>query len=86
MTARLGAVVADGVTRFAVRAPLADSVELCLFRGAAETRHPLAREGDIWSVDIAANLAGAAYGYRAYGEYAPERGLWFDPAKLLVDP
>lgn len=27
-----------------------------------------------------------AYGYRADGEWAPETGLWFDPAKLLVDP
>ena len=26
------------------------------------------------------------YGYRAQGEWAPERGLWFDAAKLLVDP
>ena len=29
---------------------------------------------------------GARYGLRADGPYAPERGLWFDPAKLLVDP
>ncbi|MDH6230124.1 glycogen operon protein [Mesorhizobium soli] len=30
--------------------------------------------------------AGARYGFRADGDYAPERGLWFDPDKLLVDP
>ena len=30
--------------------------------------------------------AGARYGLSADGPYAPERGLWFDPAKLLVDP
>jgi len=30
--------------------------------------------------------AGARYGYRADGPYAPAEGLWFDPAKLLVDP
>jgi glycogen operon protein len=29
---------------------------------------------------------GSRYGYRAEGDYAPDRGLWFDPAKLLVDP
>ena len=30
--------------------------------------------------------AGTRYGFRADGDYAPERGLWFDPDKLLVDP
>ena len=30
--------------------------------------------------------AGTRYGFRADGPYAPERGLWFDPEKLLVDP
>ena len=29
---------------------------------------------------------GTRYGFRADGDYAPERGLWFDPDKLLVDP
>jgi glycogen operon protein len=30
--------------------------------------------------------AGAKYGLRADGPYDPDRGLHFDPAKLLVDP
>ena len=30
--------------------------------------------------------AGTRYGFRADGDYAPERGLWFDPDKLLIDP
>ncbi len=29
---------------------------------------------------------GARYGLRADGPYAPEKGLWFDPDKLIVDP
>ncbi|TPI61305.1 glycogen debranching protein GlgX [Mesorhizobium sp. B3-1-7] len=29
---------------------------------------------------------GTHYGFRADGDYAPERGLWFDPNKLLTDP
>ncbi len=29
---------------------------------------------------------GAHFGYRAYGPYEPENGLWFDPDKLLLDP
>ena len=35
---------------------------------------------------VAGLAAGARYGLRADGDYAPERGLWFDPDKLLVDP
>ncbi|RVD65015.1 glycogen debranching enzyme GlgX, partial [Mesorhizobium sp. M4A.F.Ca.ET.029.04.2.1] len=30
--------------------------------------------------------AGARYGFRADGPYAPDKGLWFDPDKLLTDP
>ncbi|MFZ1744004.1 MAG: glycogen debranching protein GlgX, partial [Pontixanthobacter sp.] len=36
--------------------------------------------------EMAGDLSGNAYGYRAEGEWAPDRGLWFDSSKLLVDP
>ncbi len=86
MTARLGAHVEGGVTRFAVRAPMADTVDLCLFDGEAETRHSMAREGEVWTLELTGDLAGTRYAYRAHGTYAPENNQWFDPAKLLVDP
>lgn len=86
MTGELGAIVAGGETRFAVRAPLAEGVELCLFEGEAEMRMPMARHGDDWQAALPGNQAGARYGYRAEGPFDPARGLWFDPAKLLVDP
>ena len=35
---------------------------------------------------VASLAAGTRYGFRADGDYAPERGLWFDPDKLLTDP
>ena len=44
------------------------------------------REGEVWIADRPENLTGACYGYRAEGEWTPDHGLWFDPAKLLVDP
>lgn len=71
---------------FAVRAPLAEAVQLCLFEGETETRLPMARAGDLWRLRVPGVHAGQRYGYRAAGEWAPERGQWFDPAKLLVDP
>ncbi|MPS68632.1 MULTISPECIES: glycogen debranching protein GlgX [unclassified Novosphingobium] len=85
MTA-LGATVGKGCTRFAVRAPRADMVWLCLFAGEHEVRHPMERSGPDWVLTLPEEMAGGRYGYRAAGEWAPPKGLWFDPAKLLVDP
>ncbi|MCJ2186815.1 glycogen debranching protein GlgX [Novosphingobium beihaiensis] len=82
----LGAVVGAQATRFAVRAPQADAVWLCLFDGDEETRHAMQRAGPEWELELPGNLAGTRYGYRALGEWSPTRQHWFDPAKLLVDP
>ena len=78
----LGATVMGLETRFAVRAPAAEVVWLCL----ADDEIAMARDGDDWSVERPGNLAGETYGFRADGPWAPERALWFDRAKLLVDP
>ena len=63
---------------------------VCLFDETAsrETeRLELQREAaGIFRSTCARPRAGTRYGFRADGDYAPERGLWFDPAKLLVDP
>ena len=77
----LGVSVEEGETHFAVRSPLATAVTLCLFDGDVETRTPMARTGDTFSVTLATAPPGTRYGYRAEGA-APT----FDPAKLLVDP
>lgn len=82
----LGASAADGRTSFAVRSPHADAVDLCLFDGERETRLAMERRGDSWFLEIAGDLAGGRYGFRADGQWAPDRGLWFDRSKLLVDP
>ncbi|WP_086738953.1 glycogen debranching protein GlgX [Erythrobacter colymbi] len=86
MALELGSHVNQGVTRFAVRAPLAEALELCLFEGEVETRYAMTRNGEVWVAELPGDLAGTRYGYRAHGIYAPEQNLWFDPAKLLVDP
>lgn len=91
MSEALGAIATADATSFAVRAPRATAVSLCLFDDQAERRIAMRRNadrgaGDIWQVELSGNLAGARYGYRAWGEWAPDRGLWFDPAKLLIDP
>ncbi|MXO71046.1 glycogen debranching protein GlgX [Alteraurantiacibacter buctensis] len=89
MSAEMGAIVADGTTRFRVRSPRADALWLCLFADdGSETRLPMTRDedGQHWLVQLDEDLTGQSYGYRADGEWNPDAGLWFDPAKLLVDP
>lgn len=83
----LGAQAGPDGTRFALRAPDADAVWLCLFDAAdRETRLPMQRSGAIWHLDAPGIGAGARYGFRAAGPWQPEAGLFHDPAKLLVDP
>lgn len=66
----------------------AERVELCLFdEQGIETRVDLpARSGDIWHGFIPALRPGQRYGYRVHGRWAPQQGLRFNPAKLLLDP
>jgi glycogen operon protein len=56
--------------------------------GNRETdRLELTPEGDgVFTRFVSGLRQGARYGFRADGTYAPEKGLWFDPDKLLVDP
>lgn len=82
----MGVAVADGKTCFTVRAPRADAVTLCLFEGETERQIAMACSEGVWTVLVDRDLTGARYGYRASGEWNPEAGLWFDRAKLLVDP
>ncbi|MGV3512781.1 MAG: glycogen debranching protein GlgX [Novosphingobium sp.] len=81
-----GAEITDGRTRFTVRSPHAEALTLCLFDGDSEQRVAMRRAGENWTVELPGTLCGTRYGYRASGEWNPAAGLWFDPAKLLVDP
>ncbi|MDJ0275933.1 glycogen debranching protein GlgX [Sphingomonas sp. 2R-10] len=81
-----GASACPGGTRFAVRARDAAAVWLCLFDGADERRVAMRRAGDWFVVEVPGAGPGQRYGYRAEGDWAPDEGRWFDPAKLLVDP
>ena len=86
MSASLGASTDGDVTRFAVRAPKAQAVFLCLFDKGVERQIQMNKVGDDWLAELPGDLSGTCYGYRAQGEWSPENGMWFDPAKLLVDP
>ena len=71
---------------FALYAPQAQQVALCLFLGGREKRFSLTRSGDIWHGFVPGVGAGTLYGYRVHGIADPARGILFNPAKLLLDP
>ncbi|BBN83281.1 glycogen operon protein GlgX homolog [Pseudoalteromonas sp. A25] len=86
----LGSTVIDDGVNFAVYAPEATSLSLCLFdsSGHSETARiaMFLHEGGIWSVHVSPLNVGALYGYRAEGEYNPQKGKLFNANKLLLDP
>ncbi len=85
----LGASIDEDGAAFTVRSRDASRIDLCLFdeEGHREIRRvPMRREGDLHHAFVPGLAAGARYGLRAEGVYAPDHGLWFDPSKLLVDP
>ena len=95
--AELGASLVPGGVHFALAAPEATEVELCLYD--PEGRHEVARlalsadtrdaTGGVWHALLACSEAQATqlvYGWRVHGPWAPEQGLRFNPAKLLLDP
>jgi glycogen debranching enzyme GlgX len=87
----LGATWSPESTNFAVFAPEATAVELCLFDEVGgrevETRHRLTeRTLGIWHGAVPGLTPGQCYGFRADGPWEPSRGRLFNPAKLLLDP
>jgi len=84
----LGLTLSPEGANIAVFSAHADRIELCLFGDDdAELRIPLpARTGDVFHGFIGGIAAGARYGLRAHGPWAPHDGHRFNSAKLLVDP
>ncbi|MFT4263153.1 MAG: glycogen debranching protein GlgX [Nocardioides sp.] len=90
----LGATWAPESTNFAVYAPRATAMWLCLFAddesapgGETETRLRLTEQSlGIWHGAVPDIAPGTRYGYRAEGAWEPEKGLRFNVDKLLLDP
>ncbi len=84
----LGAHVRDGGTRFGLWAPRATRVELALVdEDRSQSNYDMVAGPDgVWTVHVPGVRAEQRYGYRVHGEWAPEAGARFNPAKLLVDP
>ncbi|KZN69348.1 glycogen debranching protein GlgX [Pseudoalteromonas luteoviolacea] len=82
-------VHAEGVN-FAVYAPNASEVTLCLFEGPVASELAQIkmnkREGGLWTLFVESAREGTLYGYRADGDYDLAEGLFFNKNKLLLDP
>ena len=84
----LGATWSSQATNFAVYAPAAEAVWVCLFDDAGtEERHQLNENSlGVWHGALPGVAPGTRYGYRAHGPWDPDAGLRFNSAKLLLDP
>lgn len=85
----LGAHVRHNGVDFAIAAPHATAVTLCLFSAdrTRETCFSLNPQGlGVWAGFVPNIGEGQLYGYRIDGRWAPEAGLLYNPAKLLLDP
>lgn len=84
----LGATWAPEATNFAVHAPEATAVWVCLFdEEGVETRHQLTEHTlGVWNGQLPGVQIGQRYGFRADGPWDPRHGRRFNPQKLLLDP
>jgi isoamylase len=85
----LGAFPGEGGVDFSVYSSVATLVELCIFsEDFSELKKiPLTRsDDDTWHAFVPGTGAGTIYAYRVHGEFAPGRGLFANPQKLLLDP
>ena len=84
----LGATWSRESTNFAVYAPNARRMWVCLFDDdGTEQRHLLTESTlGVWHGAIPGVAPGRCYGYRADGPWDPRTGMRFNAAKLLLDP
>jgi len=86
---RLGATSSGEGVNFALFSGGAEAVELCLYD---EHRNETARhflpghENEVWHGFLPGCQPGQRYGYRVHGPWNPQKGLRYNPAKLLIDP
>jgi glycogen operon protein len=90
----LGAQIKEGGVNFSLFSRNATAVTLAVF-ASADDEEPAAeysfdpkknRTGDVWHCFAQGVGAGALYLYRVDGPYIPEKGLRFNPHKMVLDP
>lgn len=85
----LGATASHMGTNFALFSEGATRVDLCLFDANGNQTDCITlreRTAFVWHGLVRGVRPGQLYGYRVHGDWKPEQGIRFNPAKLLVDP
>jgi isoamylase len=90
----IGATLLEGGVNFSVYSKHSTELQLLLFDHVDDERParvvPLDpathRSYHYWHVFVPGLKTGQVYGYRARGPRVPERGLTYDPDKVLLDP
>ncbi|GAA2184455.1 glycogen debranching protein GlgX [Brooklawnia cerclae] len=83
----LGARLTPDGCDFGLWAPRAARVELALVSPTGEQRNiDMQMIDGVWRTFVPGVAAEQLYGYRIHGDWAPDKGLRANPAKLLVDP
>ncbi|MBQ9065622.1 MAG: glycogen debranching protein GlgX [Blautia sp.] len=88
-----GATVVDGGVNFSIFSKEAKSCTLVLYHHGNNdpfVEIPFPEEfriGNVYTMMVfGINIETTEYGYRFDGEFAPEKGLWFDKSRVLLDP
>jgi glycogen operon protein len=86
----LGATPSQQGVNFALTAPAAEKVELCIFDSTGNSEQqrlqlPCFTDG-VWHGHLPSAAAGLVYGYRVHGPWSPQEGHRFNPSKLVLDP
>ncbi|HUZ03005.1 MAG TPA: glycogen debranching protein GlgX [Thermomicrobiaceae bacterium] len=86
----LGATWDGEGVNFSIYSEHATTVELCLFDDPTGVETGCIRltevTAHVWHAYVAGLSPGQLYGYRVHGPYEPDRGLRFNPHKVLLDP
>ena len=90
----LGARVYQGGVNFSVFSRHSKAVDLLLFDGPGDPRPARIirfdprqnRTAHYWHAFVPGVTAGQVYAYRVDGPFEPDKGLRFDPGKVLLDP
>ena len=90
----LGPTVSRGGVNFSVFSKSSTRMELLFFDHVDDAKpsaviplDPITnRKYHYWHVFVPDIQPGQIYGYRAHGSFAPEKGLRYDPDKILIDP
>jgi glycogen operon protein len=86
----LGATWDGQGVNFALFSEQGTGVELCLFDSPDQTDQSqlirvTERTDQVWHCYLPDARPGQLYGYRVHGPYEPEKGLRFNPAKVVLD-